>query len=158
MAATPSRLIRSQCLQIRVYIWHILLSEFSHRWVPGVGITALLNSCFAGRPGQGRNNTPQAILMSSFRAQDAVRSGVKGGISKHITVAARTNLADFQESPIRPPFFAITGWAARANGHFPVALPATTCRGCPGTAKTSKRGWCYAPTPDSFGIGHRTNF
>lgn len=48
---------------------------------------------------------PQAIRMNSFRAQDAVRSGVKGGISKHITVAARTNLMDLQENPIHPPGF-----------------------------------------------------
>ena len=102
---------------------------------------------------------PQAILTNSFRAQDALRSGIE------VVAFLGTSLL-LQEQILwicrRIPYpllvFAITGWAARANGHFPIALPATTCHGCPRAAKTSKREWQQAPAQDSLGIGHRTNF
>lgn len=139
MAASPSRRIPSRCLQIRACVWQFPLTEFSHKWVPGVGIPASLKTLFCRQTRTREKECAAGCAHEFIQSTRYLEIWLRSGSILGTSLSARTNLEDLQENPMRPPGFAIPGWAARANGNFPIALPVTTGHGCSRVGQIHKR-------------------
>lgn len=105
MAASPSRRIPSRCLQIRACVWQFPLTEFSHKWVPGVGIPASLKTLFCRQTRTREKECAAGCAHEFIQSTRYLEIWLRSGSILGTSLAARTNLEDLQENPMHPPGF-----------------------------------------------------